>query len=303
MSVHSAFRFIVGQQRNVALLDRQLRGAQARGEPFPPTLMIGPSGVGKTLLAHALAKATGTTFHLANGDETVAGLLGRITAMQAGDVMFIDEAHMLGGREQELLYGVIDRYCMTVSGVEHSVQPCTLVLATDQPGKLHNALQKRMAVTITLTYYSTREMRQIINRLLADMGMLMSPQGANMLAGICFGVPRRAQHHLNNLRRHYAELNTQQFGITEVRKYLDDSGFDANGLNSASQRYLRVLAVQERASIETLALAIGSDATYVRQQIEPILVQAGYVSISSGGRRLTAAGTKLTLNAIEDDNL
>lgn len=295
------FHRFVGHKRQVDLLRRQLVGAKARGEPFPPTLFSGPSGVGKTLLAESLAAEYGTVLTLANGYDSVAELSDKFLRVNVCDFVFIDEAHNLTAKSQELLYHVIDQSRIPLwdqKGNDASepdtqyedVQPCAVILATDQPGKLRNALEKRMELNIRMGYYTQREMKEIVDRLAADLGLLISPQASNQIARISGGLPRKARHHLQNLRRHFLDAEQRQIGVPEVRQFLREFGIDSKGLGKVERDYLRHLLQTASASLDSLALHLGMDADFVRRQIEPTLRRAGFIVIGSGGRRLTETG-------------
>lgn len=294
------FRKFIGHKRQVDLLRRQLAGAKSRGEPFPTTLFSGPSGVGKTLLAESLAQEYGTQLIETNGHESLEEFAVRFTSARTGDFVFVDESHRATPRVQELLYDVIDK--QRIPNIfdrddesDHdspffSINSCTVIMATDQPGKLMNALVKRAELHIRLGFYADREMREITDRLAADFGLLISPQGCGLIAKSALGLPRRAKHLLLNLRRHYTDAEFHQLSASEIRKFFSAFGIDLKGLEKMERDYLRVLAKSGRSSLDSLSLSLGVDVDFVRRQMEPILTRAGLVTIGSGGRSLTDAG-------------
>lgn len=294
------FRKFVGHQKQVDLLLRQLLGAKSRGEPFPTTLFSGPSGVGKTLLAESLAEEYGTRLIESNGHESLEEFASRFTSAKAGDIRYIDEVHRASPRVQELLFEVIDkrRVPNIFEKSDEStddlpfieIAPCTVIMATDQPGKLMNALIKRAELHIRLGYYSDREMREITDRLAADFGMLLSPQARGRIATASLGLPRKAKHMLLNLRRQYPDAKHRQLSISDTQKFFRAFEIDAKGLEKMDRDYLRFLKKHGRSSLESLALGLGFDVDYVRRQMEPVLIRAGLISIGSGGRQLTDTG-------------
>ena len=294
------FHRFVGQKPKVDLLRRQLDGARSWGEIFPPTLFTGPSGVGKTLLAESLAHEYGSKLHETNGHESLADFVGRFGGTQMGDFLFVDEAHRAASSVQELLYDVIDR-CRVPNlnrtndegagaGAYREIAPTTVILATDQPGKLLNALYKRAEIHIQLGFYSVREMRTIVDRMASDIDLLLSAQASSQIAKMAHGIPRIARHLLRNLRRHYANDNQRQLSVSEIREFANEFGFDKDGFQQRERDYLRHLARFRRSSLGSLSLALGLDEEYVQQQIEPILARAGLITIGPGGRRLTDEG-------------
>lgn len=297
------FRSFVGHKKEVDLLLHQLTGAKMYGEPFPPCLLSGPSGVGKTLLAKCLADEFGTQLTVVNGQICCVELANSLQDLKACDFFFVDEAHNLESKAQEALYQVIDERRVPLgdqsrrTGQETAyanLPPLTILLATDQPGKLLNALDKRMELQVSLTYYNKHEMRAIVDRLATDVNLLVSPQAANHLAKVSRGLPRKAKHLLQNLRRHFPDAEQRQLGISEMREFLRAFGIDSRGLGKLERKYLRLLRQTKSASLESLASTLGFDSDYVRRQIEPVLKRSGLITISSAGRRLTERGEHAT---------
>lgn len=297
------FRDFIGQKPIVDLLRRQLEGAQSLSEPFPSTVFIGPSGIGKTRLAEALAAEFGTRLVKVMGHLTAEALVANVQALQFGDFFFIDEAQNLSPACQEMLFHIIDDLKVSIptptppgrkptlsATPELSVQPHTVILATDRPGKLLNALQKRMALHVRLGYYSPRELKEIVDRIASDLNLLISPQAAKLIAQVSAGLPRRAKHHLENLRRHLSECREQQISQRMVRQFLVEFGIDDDGLGERELEYLSYLAEVGSASLESLALYLGLDSVFVRQQIEPVLQRQRLIVIGSGGRKLSRRG-------------
>jgi Holliday junction resolvasome RuvABC ATP-dependent DNA helicase subunit len=294
------FHGFIGQRRAVRFLQRQLRGAQALGQPCPHLLFVGESGMGKTRLARALAKEYGTELHVLLGKANPAQLCERLVRVRRGDFLFLDEAHNLPRDTQESLYEVIDDWRVKDRVGDKAevardadgrliIQPHSLILATDQPGELLNALQKRMGYTVTLTKYSMDELIEITYAAASQLDLLLSPQGMRAVAGASQGQPRRAKQHLEGLRRAF-HSSTGQLSVENVRHYLKSAGVDAAGLDRLQREYLRKLRRLGTASLDTLANLVGVDAAYARGQVEPGLVALGFLRISQSGRRLTPAG-------------
>jgi Holliday junction DNA helicase RuvB len=297
------FHDFVGQKKVVDLLLRQLNGVQSRGEPFPHTLVTGTSGLGKTMLAQALAAEYKTAIVMTIGDISKTDLVDRLVALSENDFLFIDEAHALKGALQELLYEAIDS--LRVPRVQGSVaasapqkegedaveiKPCSIILATDQPGGLLNALQKRMSLKVALTYYPIEELKAIVDRMATSKNLLLSPQAARLIAQVSAGLPRRVKHHLQNLRNHFRDSERHQLSVTQVREFLMDFDIDDKGLGTQERQYLDYLKDVGSASLESLAICLGLDTDYVHRQVEQILLRERLVKIGHGGRQLTPMG-------------
>ena len=298
------FQDFIGRKRTVDYLRRLLTGARARDEPFPHALFMGPSGAGKTLLARALATEFDTTVINAMGYDTREKLAQKLSELRACDFLFIDESHRLGPYEQELLCEAItDQSIPNLHGTggqntpeeeRVSVQPWTLVLATDQPGCLLNALLKRIVIRVPLGFYPPRELREIVAALAAREKLLLSPQAMGRIATASGRLPRRAEHLLLELRRFFPDSETRQLSLGDVRTFLRARGEDRAGLDPLARRYLRALARRGTLSLQSLVLLLDiADPAYLKREVEAPLVRRGLVEILPRGRRLTPRGRKL----------
>jgi Holliday junction DNA helicase RuvB len=261
------------------------------------------------MLARALAAEYGTRLVDVMGYEDRSSLVKRLVDLKANDFLFVDECHRLRALDQELLCEAIDNLSLPITdsvrgadenaeGQRTALQPWTLILATDQPGMIVNALNKRAVVQVHLAYYQTRELKEIVEAMATELNILISPQAARHIAEVAGGLPRRAKQYLANLRYYYPDAESRQLSLSDVRTFLEATGVDQNGLTSLEKKYLEIVDDLDGASLDSIALSLGVDNEFVRRQIEPTIVRRRLVRITSAGRQITPAGQ----NMLHDSN-
>jgi len=296
------FHEFIGQTRMVKHLQRLIAGAKALGRACPSLLLTAPSGCGKTALAGAVAAAYGSTFHplLAGEDTRTAEICEMLLAGQHGDVFFIDEAHSLRQDPQQVLYIALDQQkapALHEGRVQRtqfdSVACCTLILATNQPGRLQRGLRNRLT-PLEFDPYTVPELKSIAERVARQDGMALTPHAARVLAEMAQGAPRHVARRIEALQLLWPSIQT--FGQEHVRALLHSEGVDAHGFWPRQRLYLLTLGASPGGvcSLERLSAKLGCDVVHLRQDIEPHLIDQGLVDVRSGrGRTLTAAGRAL----------
>ena len=291
----------VGQRSIVETLQAHVQGATSKSEPLPPTLLTGPTGVGKTELAKAIASETRTNFIelYSPSNPRKWQVIETLRALKPLDVAFIDEIHAFPYECQEILYPAIDsRRVPEVDADKHRIEPdkwvdiapFTLIAATDQPGTLRKALKSRFVMQFHMDYYNVSELRQIVLNRAADLGILLTPQAATRLAEAARGLPRLACRRLDSYRIWAQDLG-QEVTRGMIDRYLDSLGISETNLTSTDMRYLKTLRDRGgRASLDTLALQLNLDAVEVKFDLESYLVRRGLIGIERGGRVLTEQG-------------
>ena len=294
----------VGQRSIVETLQAHVQGATSKSEPLPPTLLTGPTGVGKTELAKAIAWETRTNFIelYSPSNPRKWQVIETLRALKPLDVAFIDEIHAFPYECQEILYPAIDsRRVPEVDADKHRIEPdkwvdiapFTLIAATDQPGTLRKALKSRFVMQFHMDYYNVSELRQIVLNRAADLGILLTPQAATRLAEAARGLPRLACRRLDSYRIWAQDLG-QEVTRGMIDRYLDSLGISETNLTSTDMSYLKTLRDRGgRASLDTLALQLNLDAVEVKFDLESYLVRRGLIGIERGGRVLTEQGRQI----------
>lgn len=297
------FHDFIGQRPLVDRLKRLLDGAQTRKEPFPHSLFRGLSGLGKTALTRALAAESSSKLIDARGQFSRHELAKKLAEVRVYDFFFVDEAHLLKNPAVDMLFEAIDKHKIIVPNSKRSedkeppqqidIPAFTLVIATDQPGALPNALIKRFSINEPLIPYPISELREIADVVAKKLNVLISPQCATLIAEVSNGLPRTVEHYLAKLRLWFPDSEKQQLSSKQVADFLSAFGVDDQGLRQEHHQYLNYLKEVDAASLESLAIFLGTDEAFVRHQIEHPLMSRRFIIIGKRGRRLSHAGREL----------
>ena len=291
----------VGQAAVRRNLDIAIRAAKARGESLDHLLLVGPAGLGKTSLAHIVARTMGGRLHPTSGPviEKAGDLAAILTSLERGDVLFIDEIHRLGKTIEEILYPAMEDYRIDIvigegpsaRSISLALQRFTLVAATTRSGMLSSPLRSRFGNTYTLEFYSDDELAEIVRRSAARLALGIEPEATRLLAERARGTPRVANRLLKRLRD-YAEVKASGRVTREVAAAgLDMLGVDAAGFDAMDRRLLVALVETFEGGpvgLDTLAAALGEDADTLEEVHEPYLIRCGYVQKTPRGRVATA---------------
>lgn len=305
------FNDFIGQRRVIGLLARLIAGARELGRPCPPLRLTAPAGHGKTALGHAIAEEYGSEFLplLAGTDTRAADVCDLLLTGQHGDVVLIDEAHTLRLDAQQILFAALDEEkipAVTDKGrlkrsELRSIASLTIVLATNQPGHLKAALRSRLT-PIEFDPYAIHELKMIAERVAEGEGLEITPQAARRLAEVAQGSPRIISRRVKALR--LFGPGTEKFGLDQVTEVLTSEGVDARGLWPSQRLYLQTLDSSPRGvcSLERLAIKLGCDPVIIRHEVEPFLIERGWVEPWSGrGRMITAEGRSIVAEIASGD--
>jgi Holliday junction DNA helicase RuvB len=287
----------IGQVKVKDSLDIAIKAAIGRKESLDHALFHGPPGLGKTTLAELMARELGVNIRTTSGPalEKPGDLVGTLTTLRAGDILFIDEIHRLRPIIEEFLYPAMEDYKIDIrlsdgpnaQTVTMQIEKFTLVGATTRYGLLSSPLRARFGLTVRLDFYPADEIETIVKRTAEVLGVELHPDGAKELASRSRGTPRIANRLLRRVRD-FAQVRANGIISREVaREALLLLDVDEFGLDDMDTRLLRTIIEKfdgGPVGVSTLAAAIGEDADTIEEVYEPFLVQNGLLQRTSRGR-------------------
>jgi Holliday junction DNA helicase RuvB len=290
----------VGQKAVVQKLEIAIKAALGRGEPLDHLLFHGPPGLGKTTLAHIVSNEMDAGLVCSSGPalERAADLVGILTNMQKGDVLFIDEIHRLPRVVEEYLYPAMEDFQIDIvldpgphaRTVRLDLPEFTIIGATTRAGLITGPLRNRFGLSLHMQFYSTDELAEIIGRSSRILKLSITDGGAETIALRSRGTPRICNRLLKRVRD-FAQVEGLDTITEDVAvEAMDIHGVDEAGLDSLDRKYLRVIIDQYSGGpvgVAALAATLNEEKDTLIDVVEPYLLISGFLNRTSRGRMTT----------------
>jgi Holliday junction DNA helicase RuvB len=302
----SLFSEFTGQENVKQRLEIAVQAAKQRGEALDHLLFSGPPGLGKTTLAHIIAKSMGVSIKCTSGPtiEKAGDLAGLLTNLEAGEVLFIDEIHRLQKTIEEYLYPAMEDFKLDIiidSGpnarsVRLNLPRFTLIGATTRSGLLTAPLLTRFPIRERLDYYHADQLQKIVVRSANLLEVAIDPQGAQEIARRSRGTPRISNNLLRRVRD-YAQVRADgKITVPIADQALAMLAIDQNGLDEMDKRILETIVQKFSGGpvgLGSLAVAVGEEPDTLEEVYEPFLIMEGYLNRTPQGRVATELSYKV----------
>lgn len=290
----------VGQENIKKNLDIFIRAARKRGEPIDHVLLYGSAGLGKTTLAHIIAKEMGVNIKVTSGPaiEKVGDLGSILTNLEPGDVLFIDEIHRLNRLIEEVLYPAMEDYKLDIivgkgpaaRTLQLELPRFTLIGATTRLGSLSNPLRNRFGSTHKLEFYTPEEIKSIVTRSAKLLGVAIDDSGAETIAQASRQTPRVANRILKRVRD-FASIHNHETLTREVaEEALALFEIDHLGLEPTDRHLLETIIERFKGGptgVQSLSAITGEEIQTIEEVYEPYLIQIGFLTRTPRGRVVT----------------
>nr|MBP9747955.1 Holliday junction branch migration DNA helicase RuvB [Patescibacteria group bacterium] len=290
----------IGQTKVKENLRIFLEAAKQRGESCEHLLFYGPPGLGKTSLAHVIAKEMNANIKVTSGPalERVGDLAAILSGLETGDILFIDEIHRMNRSIEEILYPAMEDFALdiiigkgpTAHSVRLDLKRFTLIGATTRLSLLGNPLRDRFGHLFHLDFYTVEDMTEILRRSASLLGIQADEDALRMIAARSRRTPRIGNRLLRRVRD-FAQVQGTDIHQALTHHALERLDIDHRGLDEADRRILRILIENFSggpAGLSTLAASAAEEIATVEEVIEPFLLQEGFLTRTPRGRIATA---------------
>ncbi|MDD3087506.1 MAG: Holliday junction branch migration DNA helicase RuvB [Candidatus Omnitrophica bacterium] len=299
------FSEFVGHKDIVDNLKISIQAAKQRKEPLEHVLLSGPPGLGKTSLSHIIAHESQAKITATSGPaiERAGDLIGILTNLERGDILFIDEIHRLSKVVEEFLYPAMESFQIDfvidkgpyAKTIKFNLKPFTLIGATTRTGLLAAPLRGRFGMFYTLDFYKIEDLSKIIKHSSKILGIEIAEDASYEIARRARGTPRIANRLLRRIRDYAQVASVDRIDLKIAVKSLDGLGIDQAGLDDLDRRVLKLILESYGGGpvgIESLAASLNEEVDTIADTVEPYLLKAGYLKRTPRGR----IATKLTFD-------
>jgi len=290
----------VGHKEIADNLKISIQAAKQRKEPLEHALLSGPPGLGKTSLSHIIAHEMGSKITATSGPaiERAGDLIGILTNLEKGDILFIDEIHRLSKVVEEFLYPAMESFQIDfvidkgpyAKTIKFNLKPFTLVGATTRTGLLAAPLRSRFGMFYNLDFYNARDLATIIKHSAKILSIEIADEAAEEIARRARGTPRIANRLLRRVRDYAQVARIKTIDANTAANTLNELGIDKAGLDDLDRKVLKVVLEVYSGGpvgVEALAASLNEETDTIADTVEPYLLKAGYLKRTSRGRVAT----------------
>jgi holliday junction DNA helicase RuvB len=298
-------REYIGQRELKAKLEILISAAKGRGEPVEHVLLYGPPGLGKTTLAHIIANEMGSKIISTSGPalQRAGDLMGILTNLNEGDILFIDEIHRLSAVIEEFIYPAMEDFKVDfvvdkgafAKVINVPLKRFTLVGATTRAGMLTAPLRDRFGLYYHIDFYPPEDLQEIIVRSAKLLDISIDREAAGVVAARSRGTPRIANRLLRRVRDYATVKANGQISVGNAGASLDSEGIDAMGLDQLDRKLLKIIIEFYKGGpvgIEALGATLSEEVDTLVDMVEPYLLKIGYIQRTKRGRMASQEAAK-----------